>query len=67
MHWEAVSDMSRYLDTTANRCTSGSQVPTQGISEPYGTPHTGGSPLSVCDLNCIPRRVSPTGLLYKLN
>ena len=67
MHWEAVSNMPRYLDTTANRCTSESQVPTQGILAPYGTPHTGGSPLSVCGLYCIPHRVSPTRLLYKLN
>ena len=63
MHWEAVSDMPGYLDTTANRCTSESRVPTQWIPAPHGTPHTGGSPLSVCDLYCIPHRVSPTGLL----
>ena len=50
MHWEAVSDMPGYLDTTANRCTSESRVPTQWIPAPHGTPHTGGSPLSVCDL-----------------
>ena len=63
MHWEAVSDMPGYLDTTTNRCTSESRVPTQWIPAPHGTPHTGGSPLSVCDLYCIPRRVSPTELL----
>ena len=63
MHWEAVSDMPGYLDTTANRCTSESRVPTQWIPASHGTPHTGGSPLSVCDLYCIPHRVSPTGLL----
>ena len=40
MHWEAVSDMPEYLDTIANRCMSESQVPTQGIPVPYGTPHT---------------------------
>ena len=54
MHWEAVSDMPGYLDTTANRCTSESRVPTQWIPAPHGTPHTGGSPLSVCDLYCTP-------------
>ena len=61
MHWEAVSDMPGYLDTTANRCTSEFQVMTQEIYAPYGTPPMGGSPLRVCDLYCNPIR-----LLYKL-
>ena len=45
-----MSDMPGYLGTTVNRYTSESQVPTQEIFTPYGTPHMGRSSLSVCDL-----------------